>query len=241
METKDISKEQKNRILNIEEGHFYELKGKEIKPSKLTRTICAFANTDGGELYVGINEIQKGKNNKRLWRGFANQEEANGHLSAFNEFFPFNKFFTYEFLSCDENSKILHININKTNKIFKASDGKVYVRRGAQNIPITSHEELKRLEFEKGVTSFENQTIDISEQLITNSTVILNFIKKVIPSNNPERWLRMQLLISNNNPTVSGILLFTDLPCLFRRYPATYSDDTLPVNFRFQLQIYSFF
>ncbi len=29
--------------------------------------------------------------------------------------------------------------------------------------------------------------------------------------------------------------------CLFRRYPATYSDDTLPVNFRFQLQIYSFF
>ena len=212
MEIKQINKEQEKRILNLEEGHFYELKAKEIKPAKLTRTICAFANSDGGELYIGIVEIQKGKNAKRKWDGFTNQEEANGHIHAFNDFFPFNKYFTYEFIISDKNSLILHINIHKTKEIYRASDSKVYVRRGAQNIPVISHEELKQLEFEKGVTSFENQTIDRPINLITNSETVIEFISKVIPSIDSENWLKKQLLISDNKPTVSGILLFADLP-----------------------------
>ncbi len=44
-----------------------------------------------------------------------------------------------------------------------------------------------------------------------------------------------------NHKQLQSIDELEDLACLFRRYPATYSDDTLPVNFRFQLQIYSFF
>ncbi len=47
--------------------------------------------------------------------------------------------------------------------------------------------------------------------------------------------------IQSIRTTISNAAFLIVTTCLFRRYPATYSDDTLPVNFRFQLQIYSFF
>ena len=43
-------------VLSYTEGHFPDLKAKEIKPSKLTKSVSAFANADGGELYIGIAE-----------------------------------------------------------------------------------------------------------------------------------------------------------------------------------------
>ncbi len=45
---------QRDKILALQEGHFLDLKAKDIKPSKLSKAISAFANADGGELYVGI-------------------------------------------------------------------------------------------------------------------------------------------------------------------------------------------
>jgi ATP-dependent DNA helicase RecG len=46
------------KILNTTEGHFADLKSKDIQPAKLTQTMAAFANADGGELYVGVDEIK---------------------------------------------------------------------------------------------------------------------------------------------------------------------------------------
>ena len=41
-------------LLKREEGHFVDMKAREIAPGKLTRSLSAFANADGGEIYVGI-------------------------------------------------------------------------------------------------------------------------------------------------------------------------------------------
>ena len=144
IEIRNITDEQKDRILNISEGHFYELKAKEIQPRKLTKTITAFANSDGGEVYVGIGEVKEdGVVKHRSWNGFANQEEANGHLQIFTELFPFGTYFVYEFLKSEDDPNIvLHIAVNKTSEITKASDGIPYIRKGAQNIPIKTLEEF---------------------------------------------------------------------------------------------------
>jgi ATP-dependent DNA helicase RecG len=53
-----ITKEQAAKLLALEEGHFADLKAVEIQPAKLTQTLSAFANADGGELYVGIAEMK---------------------------------------------------------------------------------------------------------------------------------------------------------------------------------------
>ena len=44
-------------LLSTAETHFIELKSIEIAPAKLTKPISAFANTGGGEIFVGIEEI----------------------------------------------------------------------------------------------------------------------------------------------------------------------------------------
>lgn len=49
-----LTDKQALETLSFTEGHFVDLKAKEVKPGKLTKAISAFANADGGELYVGI-------------------------------------------------------------------------------------------------------------------------------------------------------------------------------------------
>ncbi len=47
-----VEAEEKQNVLYAIEGHFLDLKSKNISPKKLTETMSAFANTSGGELYI---------------------------------------------------------------------------------------------------------------------------------------------------------------------------------------------
>lgn len=47
---------------------------------------------------------------------------------------------------------------------------------------------------------------------IENSIVILDFLLGVVPTAEPEPWLRKQRLIIDQNPTVAGVLLFAEEP-----------------------------
>jgi hypothetical protein len=84
------------RILAFEEEHFGDLKAREISPSKLTRTLSAFANAEGGDLYIGIDEDKAQR--ARTWRGFADPEAANSHIQVFAETIGLDEFFELQFL-----------------------------------------------------------------------------------------------------------------------------------------------
>ena len=51
-----IEDEKVKELLDIEESYFVDLKGKGISPAKFTKTVSAFANASGGEIFVGIEE-----------------------------------------------------------------------------------------------------------------------------------------------------------------------------------------
>ena len=132
-----ISDEQARRILALDESHFLDLKSLDIAPAKLTRTISALANASGGELYVGIDERTVDSEKQRFWRGFSDPEAANGHLQVFEQLFPLGQYYSYLFLSSAIGpGLVLQVSINKTRELTKASDGVVYLRRGAQNLPM---------------------------------------------------------------------------------------------------------
>jgi ATP-dependent DNA helicase RecG len=77
---------------------------------------------------------------------------------------------------------------------------------------VTTLDGIKRLELDKGIVSFEDNTINARLLDITNSITTLNFIINSVPTVEPEAWLIKQNLIENGKPTVAGLLLFSDEP-----------------------------
>ena len=207
----EITEDEKETMLKLEENHFCDLKRIEIQPAKLTRSISAFSNAEGGELFIGIDEDEVKE--VRSWRGFKSVEDANGFIQSFEELFPLGEEYSYDFLKTNSGKGlVLKVDIKKTRDVKRASNDKVYVRRGAQNLPISHPEELVRLRRNKGLSSFETETINVDPTFISNSEQIIGFMLEVVPNAEPEHWLRKQQLIINEKPTVGGVILFADEP-----------------------------
>jgi len=211
VETARLSETEVQKLLACSEGHFLDLKSREIKPSKLSRTMSAFANAEGGELFIGI--IEDKLQGLRTWDGFQDEEAANGHLQVFDELFPLGADSMITFLSADGlPGLVLKVEIPKSREIKRASDGKVYARRGAQNLPSDTEDRLEILRRDKGLSSFETETVNCDPSTITNSEAIIAFMLDVVPTSEPEPWLKKQQVLIAEKPTVAGVVLFADEP-----------------------------
>lgn len=207
----EISGTERDKIMALMEGHFADVKDIRILPSKLTRTLSALSNAEGGEVYIGITEDITTR--VRSWNGFSVPEDANSHIQVFERLFPLGDGYGYTFLKMTaEPGYVLKVEIAKSRDVKTASDGVVYIRRGAQNLPIATEEALIRLRRNKGLVSFEGEPVNADTSLITNSTVSLEFMLEVVPTAEPEAWLRKQQLIQGTKPTVAGLVLFAEEP-----------------------------
>jgi ATP-dependent DNA helicase RecG len=207
----EISGQEVAKVLAQHESHFCDVKAKEISPAKLTKTICALSNAEGGEVFIGVGEDKSSRIN--YWSGFNVPEDANGHIQAFEDLFPLGEGYSYSFLrSSDRPGFVLKVEVAKNRGVKYASDGKVYVRRGPQSLPCETEEALTRLKRNKGLISFETELVNADQTEITNSSTIISFMLEVVPTAEPEAWLRKQLLIINGKPTVAGIVLFAEEP-----------------------------
>ena len=150
---------------------------------------------------------------RRTWEGFANEEAANGHIQALERLFPLGTDFQYEFLAgANQRGLVLHLQIGKTQGITKAANQIAYVRRGAQSLPVETPEALRRLEYAKGVNSFETELTNVPKEIPLTSAVLERFVRDVVPTTTPEGFLRKQFLLREEKPTVAALLLFTDEP-----------------------------
>lgn len=202
-----ISSKEVKKLLNIEESHFCDLKAIEVSPAKLSKAIAAFSNAEGGELFIGIED------SPREWKGFTNIESANSHLQVFDQLFPLGSDYQYQFLESEgETGWVLKVQIAKTRDLKAATDGKVYVRRGAQSLPVTDEGRLISLRRDKGIVSFESELVNCPEEFITNSIHIIEFLIEVVPTAEPEPWLKKQMAIQNGKVTVVAVLLFAEEP-----------------------------
>jgi len=185
----------------------------EIKPSKLSESVSAFANASGGEIYLGIREDKQGNTKVRRWAGFHDVEAANAFLQMLNQIAPLADFIVTTFLTCEgEPGLVLKIEILRNGAITRATDGLSYLRKGAQKLPINTEEGLERLKLDKGISSYEDYKVNAELATIENSEVTLDFLLGVVPTAEPEPWLRKQRFIVDQNPTVAGTLLFAEDP-----------------------------
>src|SRR4029077_17001968 len=162
------------------------LKGIDVSTKKLGRAISAFANAAGGELYVGISESEFMGTKIRTWRGFQDQESANGHLQSLEALFPLGAEYSYEFLACPGSvGLVLHITVQRTPQVARAHNKKIYVRKGAQNIEVKGAEALRRLELDKGIISYESQPVSADLTILTQSAKLATFVQHVVPMQTP--------------------------------------------------------
>lgn len=211
-EVRNITIEEAVRLLGGTEGHFLDYKGKDLKPANLSKTISAFANASGGEVFLGIDEVEGLSGKEHHWNGYDVPELANGVHQVLHDLDPVEADISTQFLIADEQlGYVLHIQVEKSQKVVQATNGNVYVRKGAQNLPLTE-EAIDRLKFDKGIKSYEDEILNIDHEEVSNSETVIEFMLGTVPTGEPRIWLGKQRLLDGNRPTVAGVLLFSDTP-----------------------------
>jgi len=202
-----LTKKDAVRLLEMEEGHLLDFKSKRIAPSKLSETLSAFANAEGGEVFVGIEDKPK------AWDGFAKKEDANNLIAELEQLFPSTDHFQYEFLQAPGlPGYLLRVGCPKTKRVARASNGVAYIRSNARKIKADTPELLRRLELDKGIYSYETETVATDLQRIEGSKQITKFVQHNIPLRTAAELIDMEELARKELPTVACVLLFSDNP-----------------------------
>lgn len=157
-----LSDEKLLHLFSIEEDHFNDFKAKDISGKNFSKIVSAFANASGGDIYVGIREERETK--EKHWEGFNCIEDANSFIQVIESLPTIESYYDLEFLQHPVlETYVLKVCIFKTQSIVKTTDGRVFVRRGAQSLPQDTQEKMRRLELDKGIVSFENEPVGESE------------------------------------------------------------------------------
>lgn len=157
-----ITKENLQKLFAIQEDHYNDFKAKEISGKKFSKAVSAFANADNGDIYIGIREepITKIKH----WEGFASIEEANAFIQVLDSIPNIDGYYDIDFLLYPPyGTYVMKVSVFKTQAIVKTTDDKIYIRKGAQSLPVDTAEKLRRLELDKGITSYENEPVGDSQ------------------------------------------------------------------------------
>ena len=159
MEPLLLTEEEKEILLAKQEGHFLDFKAIEVRPASLSKHISAFANTAGGELFIGIDEVKTDDGRIYSWRGFNTVEDANAILAVLEGLGGATVSHPAFLMEQSSAGLVLHLIIKRNKVIVSSTDGTPYVRRGAQSLPVDTDEKLRRLRLDKGIESFEDETV----------------------------------------------------------------------------------
>lgn len=214
MDTRIITHDEVQSLLNLHEDHFNDLKSKKISPAKLQQTFVAFANSDGGDLYIGVED--KKVLGERIV-GFEEPEEANSLISTLlEETSPSVENVAIEFLSVSDKGLILHIGIPKSPKVHYTSAGDCYIRINALKKKIKG-ERITQLSYSKGAEPYERRALDsVDIEDIIDGHFLSDYMERVGTHLQPEAFLRKQRLLTKKDghriPNVGAVLLFDEDP-----------------------------
>lgn len=203
------------KLLDLNEGHFLDLKSKRIKPASAQEFFVSFANTDGGELYIGIED--KKVQDERII-GFLNPEEANDILQLFfTQTDPSIEGVLAEFINFGKRGLVLHLFIPKSPRIHYTVSKECFIRVNASTKKIKG-DEIIQLSYAKGTYSYEHSPqphIEIDRLL--QSEYLENYMERVNSKQDKVLFLNKQGLLAKENedkhvPRAASVLLFDDEP-----------------------------
>jgi ATP-dependent DNA helicase RecG len=102
----------------------------------------AFANSDGGEFVVGIAGVDEEVVADNRWKGASKIEDFNGHLRALSEIKPSAPTDFTIFDAPGKPGLVLLVRIEKSSEVHQTSDGTVFIRKGAQSLPLKDQQQI---------------------------------------------------------------------------------------------------
>lgn len=215
MKTTIISDAEFSAIADRDESHFFDLKQFAVSGKSLQKLAAAFSNADGGELVVGIKDKKTGEPLDDRWEGIADIEKLNGHLQALFEVEPALDI-KYEFLKREAaTGYALRVLIEKGSQVCATADGIIYLRQGAQSLPVKDPDHIQQLNFAKGARSFEDTPLaDLPAEQVVEAPELASFLNDYSPKTDPLEFALSQNLLEFKTwqPRTAGALLFHPAP-----------------------------
>lgn len=211
---RQIDEDELNSLLESQEDQFLDFKSKRIKPGKLQDHYVAFANTDGGELYIGIEDASSTTDRVQ---GFPSIEDANEHINVLiSNTNPTVANVDIEILEEPNGTFILHFNVPKSEKVHYTNANECFIRQNASSRRITG-QQIVDLEHSKGTRSYERSLVnDYDVPSLVSSEHLLTYLTKIKTKLDPIPFLNKQRLIrkdhGDDKSTVAGVLLFDEEP-----------------------------
>lgn len=198
-----------NYYCTEKENQFFDRKSARIKPLDILKHLVAFANAQGGQLVLGIED--DGKISGFNCSGAHSIDEYRNILLTELKETPFHSYFdvieaeNYK----NEDDKIVVITVDfSPDRVIKSYDGKVYLRQNNRSCEL-NFEQILQLRYDKGQRYFEDEVVegsgiqDIDNNLIADYKKIMN-----IENISTEEILKARNLISDSKLTNAGVLLF---------------------------------
>lgn len=155
----------KTTEIPLEEGYLVEFKDFRggISVRELAQTLCAFANTDGGNIYLGVTD-------SRQINGIKVTPSLLDHIqNAAREVCTPPVPITLRELTV-ENKGLLKITVEKSGHLHSVLSGQTYIRVGSQDKRILG-EELLRLAEVKSQVSYEEHILDAGIDVIDKTAL----------------------------------------------------------------------
>ena len=198
------------------ENQFFDRKSSRIKPLDIIKHLVAFANAEGGQLVIGIED--DGTITGFNYKGAHEIDEfRNIFLTELRET-PINPKFDVLDVKNNKNKddKILIISVEVSpDRVIKSYDGKVFLRQNDKSKEL-NFEQTLQLQYDRGQRYFEDEIVqlssldDLDNDLISDYKDIMD-----ISELSSEEILKARNLLIDGKLTNAGILLFGKIPSKF--------------------------
>jgi ATP-dependent DNA helicase RecG len=195
-----------SRLLELDEGQWFERKSSRIAPRELANTLIGFANADGGIVVVGLSDGEVEGVEER-------PERLNALLQANIDFCePPVRVDDRRIWSLDEASEarqLLVFEIESSASVHANQRDEVFLRAGDENRRLTFTQRQELL-YDKGQASFEARSSGALLDALDWEQV--GYYAEALGVEDPPRLLQARGLATGDELTVAGALLFAEAP-----------------------------
>lgn len=209
------------------ESQYLDRKSARKKPSELLKHLIAFANADGGQLVIGIEDEKQGN----IITGFkdARAYPIDEFKKVDREIRDTPLDLSFEEIPVvnhkGEDDLILVISVElSSNRVIAAPNDEVYLRQGDESVKL-SYEQRTQLAYDKGQRFFEDEVVPDASLEDIDDSLVQEFKNRFdISDRSTEEILKARRFLVNGKLTKAAILLFGNTPLPSFHKPAFVSN-----------------